>query len=119
MDPRHLAGQRAEAAACHCLVAAGLCLLERNARFRLGEWDLVMLDGELLVFVEVRLRSNPRFGGALASIDHRKRTRLLRAAAAWVQRHPAHGKRRQRFDVVGFASLDAVPQWVRDAWRAT
>jgi Holliday junction resolvase-like predicted endonuclease len=43
----------------------------------------------------------------------------MRAAAAWLQRHPDHGHRRLRFDVVGFSDLGAPPQWIRDAWRIT
>ena len=116
-DPRHLAGEAAEQAACRLLEAAGLQLVERNARFRLGEWDVVMLDGPLLVFVEVRLRRRQDFGGALASVDWRKQRKLTRAALAWVQAHPTHAHRRQRFDVVGFRDVAAVPEWIRDAWR--
>ncbi|MFU1979348.1 YraN family protein, partial [Bordetella avium] len=48
-DPRHAQGKRAE--------AQGLRLLARNARNRHGELDLIMLDGEVLVVVEVRWRS--------------------------------------------------------------
>jgi putative endonuclease len=116
-DARQLAGRQAENAAAALLETHGLRLLERNARFRLGEWDLVMLEDEVLVFVEVRLRHHAGFGGALASVDRRKQRKLARAALAWTQRQPLHQQRRQRFDVVGFHSLEAPPVWIRDAWR--
>lgn len=116
-DPRHAAGQAAELSACRFLETRGLQLLERNARFRLGEWDLVMLEGALLVFVEVRLRRHTRYGGALASVDWRKQRKLARAALAWAQQHRDHAGRRQRFDVIGFSGLAAEPEWIRDAWR--
>lgn len=119
VDSRHLAGATAEQQALQHLAGAGLQLLEKNARFRAGEWDLVMADGPLLVFVEVRLRRNAHFGGALASVDWRKQRKLERAAALWLQRHPEHRARRVRFDVVGFSGTTAAPEWVRDAWRLT
>lgn len=117
-DARHLAGAAAEQRALQHLTAEGLLLVERNARFRAGEWDLVMLEGELLVFVEVRLRQHRGYGGPLASVDWRKQRKLERAAALWLQRHSGHGQRRVRFDVVGFAGPAEPPTWIRDAWRA-
>lgn len=118
-DARHVAGAAAEQRALQHLEQAGLRLLEQNDRFRAGEWDLVMVEAEMLVFVEVRLRRNPKFGGALASVDWRKQRKLERAAALWLLRHPEHRSRRVRFDVVGFAGASAEPAWVRDAWRLT
>lgn len=116
-DPRHVRGAAAEAAARRLLESAGLACLATNARTRAGEWDLVMRDGELLVFVEVRLRAHAGYGGALASVDHRKQRKLMAAAGLWLQRHPALARLRQRYDVVAFSALDQPPQWVRDAWR--
>jgi putative endonuclease len=118
-DARHVAGAAAEQRALDYLTTAGLCLLERNARFRAGEWDLVMTEGETLVFVEVRLRQHSQFGGPLASVDWRKQRKLERAAALWLQRHPQQRQLRARFDVVGFTSTTTDPIWIRDAWRAT
>lgn len=117
-DPRHVRGASAEALARKKLEAAGLVCLATNARFRRGEWDLVMLEQELLVFVEVRLRSHGGYGGPLASVDRRKQRKLMIAAALWTQQHLAHARRRMRFDVVGFHSLETEPTWIRDAWRA-
>jgi putative endonuclease len=117
-DPRHVRGASAEALARTKLEAAGLVCLATNARFRRGEWDLVMLEQELLVFVEVRLRSHADYGGPLASVDRRKQRKLILAAALWTQQHAVHARRRIRFDVVGLHDLNAEPEWIRDAWRA-
>ena len=57
-------GDEAERAAERFLIAQGLKLVERNFRTRLGEIDLIMREGESLIFVEVRLRKNNDFGGA-------------------------------------------------------
>ena len=59
-------------------------LLQRNYRGRFGEIDLIMQDGKVLVFVEVRARASQRFGGALASIDGHKRDKLTRTAQQYL-----------------------------------
>lgn len=56
----HRAGQSFEALACKELQRVGLKLLARNYLSRFGELDLIMLDGDLLVFVEVRQRRQDR-----------------------------------------------------------
>jgi len=73
-------GAAAEALAAEFLVARGLVILERNYRCRSGEIDLIARDSDMLVFVEVRLRSCAAFGGAAASITANKRRRIARAA---------------------------------------
>jgi len=75
----------------------------------------VTLDGEQLVFVEVRARANADFGGPAASVDWRKRKRLLRAARHFLSHHPAHARRVMRFDVVAVTGGDI--EWIRDAFR--
>ena len=107
-------GTRAETLAADYLQARGMRLLERNYRCRLGEIDLILADGSALVFVEVRLRRNPGYGGAAASITAAKRPRILRAA-----RHYLAGKPEPlcRFDVVLLDSLtpDRI-EWIKDAF---
>ncbi len=79
-------GRLAEDRALAYLRDQGLVLLERNVRSRRGEIDLVMRDAETLVFIEVRQRRNPHFGGAAASISATKRARLWRAAEIYLLR---------------------------------
>ncbi len=107
-------GKLAETLVAAYLQARGLRLLERNYRCRLGEIDLILADGPVLVFVEVRLRRNPGYGGAAASITAAKRQRILRAA-----RHYLSGKPEPtcRFDVVLLDSLaqDRI-EWIKNAF---
>ncbi len=85
MTAPHLhAGQRAEGVAEAYLAARGLCPLARNYRCRVGEIDLVMRDGQTLVFVEVRARASAAFGGAAASITAAKRRRVVLAAGHYL-----------------------------------
>ena len=110
------AGGAAEAAAAKFLARQGLTLTCSNYRCRMGEIDLVLQDGPTIVFVEVRLRTNPAFGGAAESIGPRKRARIIAAA-----RHYLAGKPELpcRFDVVLLDRLDPPRiEWIRDAFSA-
>lgn len=113
-------GDDSESAALAFLVARGLRAVARNVRFKGGELDLVMLDGETLVFVEVRRRGRADYGDALDSVDARKARKLVLAARLFLQREPRHARRDCRFDVVGFDGADdeagAAPRWVRGAF---
>ena len=113
-------GDAFEERAALWLQESGLRLLARNFRSRLGEIDIVALDGECLVFLEVRRRGNPRFAGAAASVDRRKQQRIQRAAQLFLQRHPQWSALPCRFDVVAFeppqSAPDGAPLWIRAAF---
>ena len=79
-------GRIAEDRALAYLQAQGLQLVERNVRSRRGEIDLVMRDGPVLVFVEVRQRRSASHGGAAASIGATKQARLWHAAELYLLR---------------------------------
>ena len=79
-------GRQGEDDALAYLLLQGLVLLERNYLCKVGELDLVMRDGDAIVFVEVRLRSRATFGGALASITPAKQRRMVVAAQTWLLR---------------------------------
>ncbi|MFC0676941.1 YraN family protein [Lysobacter korlensis] len=118
-------GSAVEAAACAHLLAAGLEPVAANANYRLGELDLVMLDpqtrgGATLVFVEVRYRASSGFGGGAASIDGRKRRKIVRAAQLFLLAHRRYANAPCRFDVVEADGDPASPRlnWLRDAFRA-
>lgn len=102
-------GRDGEDLAWQHLRTAGYALVERNARSRLGEIDLVVERDGTLVFVEVRSRSGSRFGSALESIDRRKRRRLGRLAEAYLA-HRRIEDRRVRFDVVAIEWQDDAPK---------
>ena len=91
-------GQGWEQRALAHLAAHGLRLVESNYRCKSGEIDLILRDGEALVFVEVRQREAGTHGGAAASITPAKIRRLVRAAQTYLQRFPKVPP--CRFDVV-------------------
>lgn len=93
----------------------GLKLVARNYRSRFGEIDLIMRDGETLVFVEVRMRGSKDFCGAAASIDTRKQAKLISTAQLYLATL-AHIPP-CRFDAVLLDSPDNV-EWVKNAFGA-
>ena len=79
-----------------------------------------MLDGETLVFVEVRYRRSARFGGAAMSIDQRKQLKIIRAAQVFLQAHRKYADRGCRFDVVALQGSRGAPaaDWIAGAFSA-
>jgi putative endonuclease len=112
-EARARAGVDAEALAGRFLEARGLTIVARNFRTRRGEIDLVARDGDTLVFVEVRLRSSARFGGAAESITAVKRARLV--AAAQVYLLGQRGDPPCRFDAILLDRVDpSRVDWLRN-----
>jgi len=93
----------------------GLKFVAANQQFKCGELDLIMREGETLVFVEVRQRKNNRFGSALESIDYRKQQKWLDAANMWLftQCKQSLDTANCRFDVVAFEGNDP-PLWIQN-----
>jgi putative endonuclease len=96
---RKLLGDRGERAASTLLKRQGHRILARNYRCPAGEIDLITLDGNTLVFVEVKTRSSDAFADPEQAVGHRKQQRIIRAAECYrqfkgAQAYPC------RFDVV-------------------
>jgi putative endonuclease len=101
---RQRLGKAAEDLVAARLVEAGWELVERNARSRYGELDIVALDGRTLVFVEVKAgRAGSNFGPErpVLSVDFRKQRRIRRLATTWM------GARRDlpRYDEIRFDAI--------------
>ena len=107
-------GRRGEDRAVSHLRGLGYVVVERNYRCKLGELDLVARDGETLVFVEVRTRSDDTRGSALETVGRAKQRRIARVAAAYLaDRRPVF--RTCRFDVVGITG--DREDVIKDAFR--
>ena len=111
-------GESAEAAALAYLQQQGLTLLTNNYRIRQGEIDLIMLEGEVIVFVEVRARRNSQFIQAVETIDKHKQQRLLLTSQHFLQTRRDLQKRNCRFDVIainGAVSNNNI-NWIKNAF---
>ena len=113
-------GQQAERQAESYLAERGLRPVARNYRCRLGEIDLIMRDGECLVFVEVRYRRRGRCDNAALTVDSRKQARLCKTAGMYLARARYSEPPVLRFDVVGIDQDQRSRlrfNWIKDAFR--
>ncbi len=120
-SPPSSRGDTAEAYAEQYLRARGLICIEKNFRARTGEIDLIMNQGDTLVFVEVRLRSHRGFSSAAESVNLRKQHKLINTAQLYLQQHKLLEFRACRFDVVAINQLPAVDtdiDWIVGAFDA-
>ena len=78
----------------------GYEFIAANWRRRHGELDLIMRDGNVLVFVEVKTRRSERFGTAEESVSPAQVPRLLRAAETFVADQPTLAHLIWRVDLV-------------------
>lgn len=96
-----------EDSAARVLQRKGMRVLARNWRCRLGELDLVAMDGSTIVFVEVKCRTRDRLYDPALAVDHRKQIRLRRLAEAFLAvENPAFID--CRFDVVSVVAASPV-----------
>jgi putative endonuclease len=102
---RRATGEKAETLVADRLAGAGWEILERNARTRYGELDIVARDGPALVFVEVKAgRAGSAFGPErpVLAVDTRKQRRVRKLAVAWMaERRGVRPYSQIRFDAVG------------------
>lgn len=91
-------GNKGEDIAYEHLLEEGYTLLERNWRYKKAEIDLVAMDGETLVFVEVKTRSYVYLGEPEQAVHQRKQNVLISAAAAYM--HLYGHEWAYRFDVI-------------------
>lgn len=112
---RKQTGDACELKARRWLEGKGLRFVAANVRGRGGEIDLIMKDGQTIVFVEVRYRQSSRFGGAAASVTLCKQQKLLQTAHLWLARHNGSFDTVDcRFDVVAFTG-NAI-DWLKNAF---
>ncbi|MSP59383.1 MAG: YraN family protein [Myxococcales bacterium] len=111
---RRALGNEAERRAAQHLERLGYRILERNYTCRLGEIDLVVEEGAVLCFVEVRMRTGDRHGAAVETISPAKRRHITRAAEHYLMSRGA-AERACRFDVVTIDG-EGAPVLIRDAF---
>lgn len=91
-------GERGERLAEKHYRRQGCKVLAQNWRAGIDELDLVVLEGEVLVFVEVKTRTADWGGAGYRAVNHRKKRAIRRAAMAWLRQ--IRGVRHTRFDVI-------------------
>ncbi len=105
-------GREGEAAALTFLKKKGYRILEKNFRANVGEIDIVAEHGGVIVFVEVKARTNHEFGHPFNALTPTKQKKIIQTAKSFLARKRISGKP-ARFDVVALTS-DAESS---DSWR--
>ena len=91
-------GRLGEERACKYLEKKGLILTHKNYRCKFGEVDLIMNDGDVRVFVEVRLRAPTLYGSGHETVSYQKQQKIIKTARFYQQKEDYWGD--VRFDVV-------------------
>ncbi len=99
MAKNKLLGNAGEGIACDHLQKNGYRILERNYRCKLGEIDIIGLDGDTVAFIEVKTRSSDRYGSPSEAVNRGKQGRIVKTALSYMQ-SKAFFDRMCRFDVI-------------------
>ena len=95
------------------LKSKGFKFIAANQYFKCGELDLIMQDGQTIVFVEVRQRSNSAFGSAVESVDWQKQQKWLNATNLWLMKQDMSLEDADcRFDLIAFGKTPQDIQWI-------
>jgi putative endonuclease len=93
-------GRAGEDRAAAALEEAGLRIIARNFRSRYGEVDIIALEGEILVFTEVKAWSHYGIEDLQYSIDYKKQRRIIETAKYFIASHREYNEMTIRFDVI-------------------
>jgi putative endonuclease len=97
-----LSGAWGEELALRYLMQRGYVLIERNYRTRYGELDLILRQGNTLVFVEVKMRRGTGFGHPLEAVTPRKRASIRALAVRYLS------EKKPRFDALRFDAVGII-----------
>ena len=82
----------------------GYRILERNYKCKIGEIDVIAMDGDILVFIEVKTRRHS-IAYAKESIDKKKMKKLV-AVASFYMKQKGYQNKKARFDVIAIYLKD-------------
>jgi putative endonuclease len=112
-------GNRGERAAVKFLKRQGFKIVARNFENRYGEIDIIAIEGDTLVFIEVKTRRSTRAGSPLEAVDAKKQQQIMRTAQAYLSQRGLN-EQSYRFDVIGLLwpedAKDPEIQHVRHAF---
>ena len=111
---KYALGDKGEVLAQNFLQEKGYVIIDVNVNYHnVGEIDIVAKDGPTLVFVEVRARSDKRFGHPLETITPAKIRRIVAASRRYLSEHKIYASG-YRYDVV--AIISDVPELYKNAF---
>jgi len=93
-------GRAGEAAAASFLEEKGMEILERNFRFRRGEVDIIALDGDTIVFVEVKTWAIYGIDALEQALDSKKQRKIIETSKYFLSLNRKYKYMAIRFDVI-------------------
>ena len=109
-------GQYYEEVAKNFLIKRGFTHISSNFTTKVGEIDLIMQEGETLVFVEVKYRKTAAYGHAAEMVTTRKMNKLIKAANIWLLKNQHSPFSTDfRFDVIAIHDMSNDINWIRNA----
>ena len=103
-------GKKGEEIATKFLIKKGYQILETNWRYRRSEIDIIIKKDEVLIFVEVKTRSDDYFGRPESFVTDRKRALMIDAANVYMEEIGHEWE--VRFDVVAIIFHNPVHQTI-------
>ena len=110
-------GDLGEALALNFLRQHNLLLVEKNYRTKMGEIDLIMFDGQQIIFVEVKLRRSTHYGFAQEQVTSSKQLKIIKTAQYFLLKHKKWQQFPARFDIVAINQKNATPEWLQGAFQ--
>lgn len=99
MNNRREIGIFGETLAYNYLLENGYDILERNFRVKVGEIDIIAQKNDIIIFVEVKARSNNNYGFPYESVDFRKQKKIIRTAQNYINLKKLNNYQ-YRFDII-------------------
>ena len=113
-NTRKLGGEYEKLAATY-LQQHGCKVLEQNFRNRSGEIDIIAMDGETLIFVEVKYRKDNAAGNPLSAVNFRKQRQICKVSDFYRLTHGISEFMPMRFDVIGILGEEIT--WMKNAFN--
>jgi len=111
-------GGLGEKIASDFLKKSGYRVIEKNFRSRYGEIDIIALDGQDIVFVEVKLRNNLSFGSGREAVSPAKQLRIIKSAVDYIKKKSLEG-RNVRFDVIEVCGRRDTVEHIKSAFGSS
>ncbi|MFC3153550.1 YraN family protein [Litoribrevibacter euphylliae] len=111
-------GDKYEQVAQHFLSQENVTFISHNYHSKAGEIDLIGLKDNILIFFEVRARSNIQHGLPEETITHKKQERIRRTASKFLQTNTQYRNTLCRFDVISitYSETDHAINWIKNAF---
>ena len=118
VEARRELGKRGEDAAVHYIEKKGYRIVERNFTCKVGEVDIVALDGKTLCFIEVKTLSSSTYGPPEIAVTVHKQRQLSKVALAYLDQNHLQDIE-ARFDVIGvtLSPGDKRVELIKDAFE--